>query len=176
MPVRTQSSHEAFPRYHLAQASTDLAPARSPPYRNQKSNATRPFGNSNQPSTRYNRDSRTTYNSPRDQLSNADYDCRLKKTTSCVMCGNFGHWYADHLPDGSLASTTRSSDSPQPHHVGKHIQDLRREQGDPVKSIVVFKMATCTDPSNATILYEHVSLGPMVDNLAPYSSIRFTEL
>lgn len=92
-----------------------------------------------------------------------------QNTRTCMKCGNYRHWYRDHNPDRSLPHNIPSSDH---LYVG-----LERKKQVPNHTIS-FNTASVPQNSKATpsCLTTDESIGPMVDNGAPYSAIGCLEL
>ena len=96
----------------------------------------------------------------------------LKKKSRCHLCKKFGHWATEHNEDGSLPPTVRSTDEPV---------DCKVAPGNgSAKETVTFNMARVTTKdrivASSSKLSCDVSVGPLLDDGAPYSALGADEL
>lgn len=124
------------------------------------------------------------------------YEAKLK--SRCKRCNKYGHWYGDHEEDGSLKTNALCSDDPitdtpkQSHEChGSSEHSNNPSNSIKPRGTVRFNMAQLSSSSKiiaSTVGLKNKpeyysinpndphSIGPMLDDGAPYSAIGFDEL
>ena len=96
----------------------------------------------------------------------------LKRKSRCNACHKFGHWSSEHNADGSLPATVRSTDKPS---YSNSTGDQSAQQKTMTFNMVHVSQVPVGSSSKSNLI-TNVTIGPLLDDGAPYSAIGLHEL